>query len=93
MISYNIYHEDWTVNKLLTTCIQVEKRLREEKIESMNFASPQISKKACQEKGVLEGKKVLTMVLGEIINEVVKYFFHTKEGHLKKNCMKYKKWL
>ncbi|XP_038977899.1 uncharacterized protein LOC120108385 [Phoenix dactylifera] len=38
-ISYNTHKEKWSVNELLTMCVQEEERLKHENLESANFVT------------------------------------------------------
>jgi gag-polypeptide of LTR copia-type len=38
-VSYNCQKESWTVNELISHCVQVEERLNTDKSESVNIAS------------------------------------------------------
>ena len=38
-ISYNTQKEKWTLNELIAQCVQEEKKLKQEKIESAHLAS------------------------------------------------------
>ncbi|POO01288.1 Zinc finger, CCHC-type [Trema orientale] len=89
-ISYNTHKDKWTVNELLTMCVQEEERLKHEKLEVANLTTHDEAndKKA---KASPKGKK----------NNVPKWkrgnegkcFFCKKKGHMKKDCLKHKKWL
>jgi hypothetical protein len=47
-VSYNCQKEKWTVNELISYCVQKEKRLKNEPVESANVAT--ISKKKGKKK-------------------------------------------
>lgn len=57
--------------------MQQEKKLKGEKIESMNFVSYQISRKIAKGKNGAKAKrkKILAMASDEAINKVVRYFY------------------
>ena len=91
-VSYNCQKEKWTLNELISYCVQEEERLKQEKTESAHLAST--SKDNGKDK---KGKKRK--------NEAAKgpaqkkqnqdkdgCFFCDKPGHMKKDCPKYHAW-
>ncbi|TXG56844.1 hypothetical protein EZV62_018157 [Acer yangbiense] len=84
-ISYNTHKENWSINALLTMCVQEEERLKHEKKESAHLvahqkANPNIDKDTSKFKKT--GMKQVKIAC----------FFYKKNGHLKNDCIKYKKW-
>ena len=92
-ISYNTHKENWSMNELLTMCVQEEERLKHEKQdmkqESANLATHKIWNKK-NAKFVPKLKKEGNVPMKKDGN---KCFFCKKKGHMKKDCVKYKKWL
>ena len=82
----------WSVNELLTMCVQEEERLKYDILKSVYMTT--------HHKGdVSKGNKGydLSIVMGKQLMEVKdnrpKCFFCKKKGHVKKDYLKYQKWL
>jgi len=76
-ISYNTYKDKWSINELMTMCVQEEERLVMELGETAMLA--------------MRGKgKVPSQAA---IKKNSKCFFCKKKGHMKKECTKFQKWL
>lgn len=88
-ISYNIMEEKWTINELLTHCVQEEERLKNEAPESAYVVSHS-KKNGNKGKGVFGKSNAVKMNKDD---NKVKCFFCKKDGHMKKDCFKYKHWL
>ena len=89
-ISYNTHKDKWSINELLTMCVQEEGRLRMEEGEKVNLTIASSSKKRkdhIQEKG--KGK----FSAKPDIKKESSCFFCKKKGHVKKDCIKFKTWL
>ena len=90
-ISYNTHKEKWSINEILTMCVQEEERLKHENLESAHLVTHK-SGQGKKGKSVLKWKK-------EGKGSFKKHghkdtcFFCKKKGHFKKDCLKYKKWL
>ncbi|XP_057483788.1 uncharacterized protein LOC130770362 [Actinidia eriantha] len=85
-ISYNTHKDKWSINELLTMCVQEEGRLGMEEGEKVNFTI-QGKKKRDQAKN--KGK----IPAQSDIKKESKCFFCKKKGHMKKDCSKFKSWL
>jgi len=86
-VSYNCQKEKWTLNKLISYCLQEEERLKHEKSESthlVNTAKDKGKKRKKDEaaKGVDQKK----------LKESEGYFFCKKPRHIKKECTTYHAW-
>ena len=86
-ISYNTHKDKWSINELLTMCVQEEARLAAEAGESAHMATQQRNKNQAKPKGKGKGP-----FQGGIKKES-KCFFCKKKGHMKKDCIKFKAWL
>jgi len=89
-VSYNCQKEQWTLNELISYCVQEEERLKQDKTESAHLAS------ASRDKG--KKRKPFDAAKGpakdpkkqKVQNEGC--FFCSKPGHAKKDCTKYHAW-
>lgn len=81
-ISYNTHKENWSINELLTMCVQEEQRLKNESIESVHLATH-------FKRNAKKGKGVPMKKTGN--KDTCR--FCKKKGHWKKDCLKYKGWL
>ncbi|KAL0462715.1 UNVERIFIED_CONTAM: hypothetical protein Slati_0159100 [Sesamum latifolium] len=86
-ISYNTHKDKWSINELMTMCVQEEGRLSMEAGESVHMATQGKNKCQAKEKG-----KAKVPPHAEIKKES-KCFFCKKKGHIKKDCPKFKIWL
>ena len=97
-VSYNCQKEKWSLNELISFCVQEEERLKQNKTESAHLASTSKERgnkrkneaaKDAKDKGPLQ-KKQNQEKPQNVQNEGC--FFCKKEGHEKKECPKYHKW-
>jgi hypothetical protein len=90
-ISYNTHKDKWSINELLTMCVQEEERLKHEKLECVHMAvhAKERTKKGKYAPNFKRKNKVPIKQNG---NKDTCYFCK-KEGHMKKDCQKYIKWL
>ncbi|TXG69669.1 hypothetical protein EZV62_004604 [Acer yangbiense] len=86
-ISYNTHNNKWSINKLLTMCVQEQQRLVMELGESAMLTTHGKGKSQANQKG--KGK----IPLQADIKKDSKCFFCKKKGHMKKECVKFQKWL
>ncbi|XP_020577801.1 uncharacterized protein LOC110022966 [Phalaenopsis equestris] len=87
-ISYNTHKDKWSINELLTMCVQEEGRLAMEEGEKVNFTT-QGKRKWDQAKNKGKGK----IPFQPDIRKESKCFFCKKKGHIKTDCIKFKNWL
>jgi transposase InsO family protein len=86
-ISYNTHKDKWSINELMTMCVQEEERLVMELGESAMLATRGKGKSQANQKG--KGK----VPPQTDIKKDSKCFFCKKKGHMKKECAKFQKWL
>ena len=91
-ISYNTQKDNWLMNEFLTMCVQEEKNL------SMRFWKDSVWQLMIK---VVHPKALKNMICPSIkVQQAMKVndnrpkcFFCKKKGHMKKNYLKYLKWL
>ncbi|XP_020266065.1 uncharacterized protein LOC109841513 [Asparagus officinalis] len=89
-ISYNTHKDKWSINELMTMCVQEEGRLRMEEGEKVNLTTASSSKKR---KDHIEEKGKGKITTKQGIKKESACFFCKKKGHMKKYCIKFKTWL
>jgi hypothetical protein len=90
-ISYNTHKDKWSVNELLTMCVQEEEMLKHEKPEGVHMVI-QAKGKTKRGKYAKKFKKENKVPIKQNGKKDTCYFYK-KEGHIKKDCQKYIKWL
>ena len=90
-VSYNCQNETWSLNELISHCVQEEERLKQEKIESVHLTgtSKDKGKKRNKDKEVAE---VLYQNKQHKEKRVNGCFFCGAVGHKKKQCTNYHAW-
>ncbi|XP_022876746.1 uncharacterized protein LOC111394933 [Olea europaea var. sylvestris] len=88
--SYNCQKEKWSLNELISYCVQEEKRLKQERTESAHLA------RTSKDKGKKKRKEYEATHKGPAQKKKKKdkgtCFFYNKTGHVKNNCTKYRDW-
>ena len=85
-ISYNTHKDKWSINELLTMCVQEEGRLAMEEGEKVNLTTSERKKKdRAKGKGKISAKAD--------IKKEGKCHFCKKKGHMRRDCPKFKIWL
>jgi len=90
-ISYNTHKNKWSINELMTTCVQEEERLVMEMGESALLITACRKNKATKSQANQKGNDKIPPQAD--IKKVTKCFFCKKKGHMKKNCPRFWKWL
>ncbi|KAK9758100.1 hypothetical protein RND81_01G206900 [Saponaria officinalis] len=91
-ISYNTHKDKWSINELMTMCVQEEGRLLMEESEKVNLTTASSSKKKNDHyKGKGKGKGKISAE--PTIKKEPKCHFCKKKGHIQKNCPGFKAWL
>ena len=84
---YNTHKDKWSINELMTMCVQEEERLLMEQGESAMSVTQKRGKSRVDQKGKLQIPPKADIKKDE------KCFFCKKKGHVKKKCMKFQKWI
>ena len=87
-VSYNCQKEKWTLNELISYCVQEEERLKQDRTESAHLAST--SKDKGKKRKNNEAAKGPAQKKQQQDKEGC--FFCNKPGHVKKDCTKYHAW-
>ncbi|KAL0302549.1 UNVERIFIED_CONTAM: hypothetical protein Scaly_3028700 [Sesamum calycinum] len=95
-VSYNCQKEAWSLNKLISHCVQEEERLKQDKTKCAYFA---LTSKA-KDKGK-KRKKIMELQIQphrrikqqESNDSKVVCYFCKAEGHIKKHCTNFHAWL
>ena len=96
-ISYNTHKDKWSINELMTMCIQEEDKLMMELGESAMLATTfgknkrNDTSQTYTSKSNHKGKSRIPPRAD--IKKENKCFFYKRKGHEKKDCPKFKKWL
>ena len=91
IVSYNTQKDKWTLNELISHCVQEEERIKKDKTESAHLALTSQKKKRKRAKdsnkdtaeGISKQKK------GKTQDKEVTCYFCKKAGHFNKECPKY----
>ena len=89
-ISYNTHKDKWSINELMTMCVQEEGRLLMEQGESSMLVTQRKGKKG-KSQASQKGKQQIPPKSD--IKKDEKCFFCKKKGHVKKKCLKFQNWL
>ena len=90
IVSYNTQKDKWSLNELISHCVQEEERIKRDRTESAHLASNSQNNKRKRAKDTAESK-----AQQKKLNTQVKPFtcnFCKKEGHMKRECPKYAAW-
>ena len=82
-IFYNTHKDKWSINELLTMCVQEEGRLMMEEGEKVNLTTFGNKRKD-------QDKRKGKIPVQPGIKKELKCFFCKKKGHMKKDCSKFK---
>lgn len=88
-VSYNCQKDKWTLNKLISHCVQEEERLKQDRIESAHLSMTSNNKKR-KSKEAADVQPPLKKRENNRGEELC--YFCKKEGHKKKKCTKYHAW-
>lgn len=94
VVSYNCQKEKWTLNELISHCVQGEDRLKHERAESAHliaFSKGINKKRKGKEIAVSDSKKKPQKVF-KGHNKEMACFFCKDPSHVKKECAKYHAW-
>ncbi|KAK6139397.1 hypothetical protein DH2020_026861 [Rehmannia glutinosa] len=92
-VSYNCQKETWSLNELISHCVQEEERLKQDKTESANIASTSKHKgKGLKRKKDKEAAKTTPQKKQQKAPTATGLFFPWSEGHVKSDCTNYHAW-
>ena len=95
-VSYNCQKETWSLNELISYCVQEEERLQQDKTESAHLASTSKSrdkrKKRKKDKEAANTAPQKKHQKQPDNPEETGCFFCRAEGHVKKHCANYHAW-
>lgn len=86
-VSYNTQKEKWSLNELISHCVQEEERQQRDKTESAHLASTSHIKKRKRVVITAEGSSLQKKQKKQ--DEEFTCYFCKKSGHMKKECSKY----
>ncbi|RZC02438.1 Retrovirus-related Pol polyprotein from transposon TNT 1-94 [Glycine soja] len=84
-VSYNTQKDKWSLNELISHCVQEEERLQRDRTESTHLTSTSQNKKRKKTKGAVEGT---SQQKKQNKDEEFTYYICKKAGHMKKECPK-----
>ena len=94
-ISYNTHKDKWSINELMTMCVQEEERLVMELGESALMVTTRgknkTDKHQANQKAYQQGKGKIPPQAD--IKKEARCFFCKRKGHMKKECTKFQQWL
>ncbi|RDX96076.1 hypothetical protein CR513_21307, partial [Mucuna pruriens] len=88
-VSYNTQKEKWSLNELISHCVQEEEKLQRDRTKNARLVLTSQNKKRKNIKGVAEGSSQRKKLKK---NEEFTCYFCKKSGHMKKQCPKYAAW-
>ena len=88
-ISYNTHNDKWSINELMSICVQEEERRVMEMGESALLATVCGKNKASKSQANQKGNGKIPPQAD--IKKVAKCFFCKKKGHMKKNFPRFQK--
>ena len=93
-ISYNTHKDKWSINELMTMCVQEEERLVMELGESALMVTTRgknkTDKHQANQKAYQQGKGKIPPQAD--IKKEARCFFCKRKGHMKKECTKFERW-
>ena len=85
-VSYNCQKDPWSLNELISHCVQEEERLKSEQCESTHLTIA--SSEKAKDKGKQKGKQTAGVPPKKTSQKEKQCFFCKKSGHFKKDCAK-----
>ena len=89
-VSYNCQKDPWSLNELISHCVQEEERLKSEQCESAHLTIA--SSEKAKDKGKQKGKQTAGVPPKKTLQKEKRCFFCKKSGHFKKDCAKRLEW-
>ena len=100
--TYNAQKDKWTLNELISICVQEEERMKKEEVvvNLVNKPQPKHHKPKGKKNGSSSSAAAKNPTLAPKPNNLkakkntsFKCFFCKREGHMKRECTKYKDWV
>ncbi|CAH9124920.1 unnamed protein product [Cuscuta epithymum] len=91
-VSYNCQKEKWSLNELISYCVQEEERMKQNKIESAHLASTSKDKGKKRKRTPIKKEGAQGPLQKKHKESETTCFFCKKFGHMKKDCTKYHAW-
>ncbi|XP_078441495.1 uncharacterized protein LOC144711380 [Wolffia australiana] len=89
-VIYNCQKDPWSLNELISHCVQEEERLKSEQCESAHLTVASSDKS--KDKGKRKGKQIAGVPPKKKLHKEMRCFFCKKGGHMKKDCAKRIEW-
>ena len=91
-VSYNCHKEKWSLNELISFCVQDEERLKQDKTESAHLANTSKDKGKKRKRNIDRNEAGKGPTQKKQNKDKNNCFFCKKSRHVKKECTKYHVW-
>ncbi|XP_047966350.1 uncharacterized protein LOC125210798 [Salvia hispanica] len=91
-VSYNCQKEKWSLNELISYCVQEEERLKQDRVEVAQLATSSSNKGKGLKRKPIENAAVDKGPSQKKQHKESGCYFCGKSDHMKKNCAKYTAW-
>ena len=93
-MSYNTQKDKWTLNELISHCVQEDERIKKDKPKSihLSLASQKKKKQRAKDSNKDAAKGISKQNKGKMQENEFTCYFYKKVGHFKKECPKFVVW-